>query len=177
VREKGQLSAKLLDKLVGSAPVAPDAAVAAATGGAASAPGAAANTPAPTPGFLANLKAKHVTRHTLADLSLLASHPFIVVTLLHSLLSAFEQAVEQDQTPREHAQTRPLTDLLHLALSPCAELLLPEGELPSAPLQLPEPPQAEALYSDFYPLIAELIIYAQLGEMEPLNPKLSVFST
>jgi len=180
VREKGQLSAKLLDKLVGSTPAPTPGEGGAAAGGAAAAPGSAASNaaaaPAATPGFLSLLKAKHVTRSTLADLSLLTSHPFIVVTLLQSLLSALAQALEKEITPREHGETKPLTALLHLALSPAQDMML--DDVPStAPLDLPEPRDAEALYSEFYPLIAELMIYAQLGEMEPLNPRILEFAS
>jgi hypothetical protein len=166
VREQGLLSSKLVEKLLGSAEggAAPASAPAAAAAGEHEAGG--------VPGFLASIKAKHLTGATLADLSMLASHPSIVRSLLHSILAALTQSVEQEITPREHTQLRPLTNLLHLALTPCTALVQPDA--PAPPLHLPEPADAEALYSEFYPFVAELIIYAQLGEMEPLNPKLSV---
>lgn len=165
VREQGLLSSKLIEKLLGSV-----------EGGTAPAAAAVAeHESGGVPGFLASIKAKHLTPSTLADLSMLSSHPSIVLSLLHSILGALTQSVEQEITPREHPQLRPLTNLLHLALTPCAALMQPDA--PAPPLRLPEPTDAEALYSEFYPFVAELIIYAQLGEMEPLHPKLSVSSS
>ena len=145
VRDQGQLSHKLLDKLIGG------------EGG---------------PGFITTLKPKYISRYTLADLSMLASHPAIVLTLLHSIIAALAESVEKEITPKEHTQLKPLTNILHLALSPIASLIQPDA--PTSPLHLPEPDNAEALYTEFYPFVAELIIYAQLGEMDPLNAKLSV---
>lgn len=139
----GQLNQKLLEKLLGGES---------------------------SPGLLATIKPKHVGRHTFAELSMLASHPAIVLTLLQSIVTALSQAVEKEITPKEHAQLKPLTILLHLALSPVGSLL--RTEVPVPPLALQEPPNLEQLLTEFYPFLAELIIYAQLGEMEPINPKL-----
>ena len=143
-RDSGQLNQKLLEKLLGGES---------------------------SPGLLATIKPKHVGRHCFAELSMLASHPAIVLTLLQSIVTALSQSVEKEITPKEHAQIKSLTNLLHLALSPVLPLLRTDAPVP--PLSLPEPSNLEVLLTEFYPFVAELIIYAQLGEMEPLNPKLS----
>ena len=154
VKDHALLSGKLLEKLLGS------------EGGGT--------------GFLEKLKPKNasVARAMRADLGILASHPFIILTLLNTLVAALSECVETERTPAEHDQIKPLTSLLSLALTPCAELLQAPSSSPAPSIvQMPETPHAEDLLTGFFPLIAELIVYAQLGEMEPLNPKLSVRSS
>jgi len=143
---------------------------------------AAAQLPTTPTGFLPTfVRPKRGAQFTLLDLSMLAGHPFMLLSLMNSVIQCLNEVVEKEITPAGHGWLHRLLPILQLALTPANKLAEIGARMEGSGngsgvvgLQLPdpEPAEAEMLWTSFLPALTELIVYAQLGEMEPLSDAL-----